>query len=164
MRSLDDKNNFYIIPRNRRLQRYPPFFVDVDHETPPFNLDALERIEKLGCSVNNTSRTWPAYELRSLEREILRENHRVHTNNGKLPTTLTETQLLHDVSNINWESISFSLMNRTPEECKIKWTVKQHPFINEEPFDDTELNFLKDCIIRNGGRNWLNIAKEHGVI
>jgi hypothetical protein len=130
---------------------------------PPDNPDTIARKGNSTQAPNLIYRRWVSTEVEALEKEVLRENLRIHTDNGRLPVTKTDGQLLKDITQLNWETIAFAIPGRTANECKIQWTVNKHPFINELPFKKQEVAKLKHVINKYGARDWIKIAREHGV-
>ena len=61
------------------------------------------------------------------------------------------------------ETNTDQLQVKTPAECKIQWTVTQHPYINSQPFLPTEVDSLDSIAAKYNYRDWVKIAQEHGV-
>ncbi|KAH6596903.1 hypothetical protein BASA50_004837 [Batrachochytrium salamandrivorans] len=84
----------------------------------------------------------------------------------------THDQMMASITDINWDQIarhsyakpylSFQVGTRSKLECKKRWTVAQHPFINNRPFLKDELELLEQVIAANGDADWVSIARMHG--
>ncbi|KAJ1344478.1 hypothetical protein BSLG_000002 [Batrachochytrium salamandrivorans] len=74
----------------------------------------------------------------------------------------THDQMMASITDINWDQIARHVGTRSKLECKKRWTVAQHPFINNRPFLKDELELLEQVIAANGDADWVSIARMHG--
>ncbi len=78
---------------------------------------------------------------------------------------MRDVDLLMNTDGIDWNVVSSAHLNgmRTPEECRIQWTVQQHPIINKGEWSKEEVEKLAQLVVKYGpnGR-WTEIAEELG--
>ena len=111
-----------------------------------------------------------------LRDHVLNEIKRVKSNNGEIPLNETEQELLPTIEVLDWTRVSRQvnlyefplkasnneqIQVKTPMECKIQWTVHQHPYINTQPFLPAEIEQLDQVAAQYNYRNWVKIAQEH---
>jgi hypothetical protein len=76
---------------------------------------------------------------------------------------LTDNELLMNLDGIDWNTVAGHLGIRSATDCRIQWTVNQHPLINKNPFSKDEIKRLRRIATRYNHRNWDKIAEELGV-
>ncbi|KAI8927776.1 hypothetical protein BC831DRAFT_451031 [Entophlyctis helioformis] len=146
-----------------RIRAYYPHFYNRKKETPPPDHSVWRvdpRFPKVDIVYNRCA--WTIREQIELEKAILRHNQMkiYDETNGLIEES--DEDLLTIVQGIDWQDISRMVGTRSPIECQMRWTVAQHPFINKDPFDKEELDELAKTIEKYKGRDWVQIATEHG--
>lgn len=142
------------------------FFLDHDGLQPPHNQDARQSFRQSGVNVvdNIFRRTaFTSQERERLESAVRHENTRLLSFEGRYDIShLSDAELLVNVEGLNWITIARHVGFKTPAECKIQWTVSQHPSINKEPFSKSEIAKLKEIAKGKEYFDWVGIADELG--
>ncbi|KAJ1970095.1 hypothetical protein IWQ62_000201 [Dispira parvispora] len=147
--------------------RFDPYFVDINGEKPPENIDAT--LKARYSPIVDPAPRWTERERRALAKGVRAQNQRIiakqlqnsedpsHTlwDVEKIPPHLLEMNL----DGLNWNEIArLHVKSRQPNECAIQWTTHDHPLINKSPWLPQETEKLQSLVSEQGPRNWPAIA------
>ncbi|KAG0309453.1 Myb-like DNA-binding domain protein [Dissophora globulifera] len=160
-----------VLLRGTNARLGPPYFVDEDLKTPPDNEDAI-RAKKRPVDITGQLRRWSERERRDLRDGVISENKRMlfegFSEAGDLRAIASlakvpDIQMMLNTKGLDWRRISqrhASVETRTPTECFIQWTGKDHPGINKAEWSNEEIYKLEELAEKYNERNWVQVALE----
>ncbi|KAF9108041.1 Myblike DNAbinding domain-containing protein [Mortierella sp. GBA35] len=147
----------------------PPYFVDDDDMTPPDNMDTIQK-KKRPLIVTQKMKAWSKVDRANLKRGVIAENKRLlfekflkEGNNRAIESLINapEVEMMLNTKGLDWKRISQRYVDkRTPSECLIQWTGRDHPGINKGDWSKAELLKLDALVTKYKGRNWIQIALD----
>ncbi|KAF8924231.1 hypothetical protein EDD21DRAFT_366344 [Dissophora ornata] len=147
----------------------PPYFVDEDFETPPNNEDTTKR-EMRPIDITGKMRKWTQREREQLKAGVVSENKRLLFDAFLAAKDMagiqslskrSDIQMMLNTKGLDWTRISQRFVDtRTPTECFIQWTGKDHPGINKSEWSSEELTKLDELAKKYKERNWVQAALD----
>ncbi|KAH9816538.1 hypothetical protein DFH28DRAFT_207605 [Melampsora americana] len=107
---------------------------------------------------------WQVGERRKLEEEIILQVKRIKISRERGSNQLTPTveDVIKYSDQVDWNSISQALPDRSPIECRIQWNQKQNPNLNRTKWQTDEIDKLFEIVKRNEEKDWKSIANQLG--
>ncbi|GAA5844550.1 hypothetical protein JCM11251_001630 [Rhodosporidiobolus azoricus] len=117
---------------------------------------------------------WSTAERAQLKQEVIAQNHRLVAQEalrrGEDLTVAIASKsaswFSESLEGIDWERIALVVDRRTPTECRIQYTQRDHPLLNHPnvvKWTEGEKQRLYEVAEKFGGRDWMAIAEEHGT-
>ncbi|KZT26955.1 hypothetical protein NEOLEDRAFT_1061658 [Neolentinus lepideus HHB14362 ss-1] len=171
-----DAGGFVLIPGSVKPSG-PVAHSDLLSKDSPFREDAIRRQKYLELTTIHPMKN---KELEALAEAVRTENYRMHAYEAQrrgqnaLTSLNQQPQSYFEMNkeSIDWEGVASkvsssisSYVQRSAQECKIRWLGDRHPEINHKPWLDTEVAqaIALAANYPDGRVNWVRVAEQLGT-